>query len=72
MTPVTDRELAELLALLADEWEALNPHGRRQLSARFKSAFPELRGGATPSKIVAWLGWQVTEAAGQNQDSFGQ
>jgi len=43
LTPVKDRDLAELLALLADEWEALNPHGREQLATRFRAAFPELK-----------------------------
>ncbi len=46
LAPVADRDLAEILALLADEYEALNDHGRRQLAARFRAAFPELRGGA--------------------------
>ena len=45
LAPVADRDLAEILALLADEYEALNDHGRRQLAARFRAAFPELRGG---------------------------
>ncbi len=62
LTPVKDRDLAELLALLADEWEALNPHGREQLATRFRAAFPELRGGAALSKVVGWLGWQVIES----------
>ena len=51
MMPVKDRRLAEILALLADEWEALNPHGRAQLAARFETAFPELRGGARWQKL---------------------
>lgn len=50
MAPVADRDLAEILALLADEYEALNDHGRRQLAARFRAAFPELRGGAATTR----------------------
>lgn len=53
LTPVKDRDLAELLALLADEWEALNPHGREQLATRFRAAFPELRGGQRYQKLSA-------------------
>ena len=44
-TPVRDPILAELLAWLGEEWEALNPHGRERLRRRFEAAFPEFAGG---------------------------
>ncbi|MDE0342348.1 MAG: hypothetical protein OXK82_04110 [Deltaproteobacteria bacterium] len=40
---VSDRRLAEALAVLADTFEDYNPSARRDLIARFWIAFPELR-----------------------------
>ena len=42
LVPVSDRRLAKMLAILADEYEAMNPRGRDALAARFDIAFPEL------------------------------
>ena len=36
-----DPRLAEMLAWLANEWEAHNDHGRESLRRRFEAAFPE-------------------------------
>ena len=61
LAPVSDRRLAKMLAMLADEYEAMNPRGRDALAARFDIAFPEL-GSAAIGRIVAFLGWKVTDA----------
>ena len=55
LVPVTDRGLAELIALLADEWDAANAHGREGLVARFRHAFPELSGGGHRHRAL-WRG----------------
>ena len=60
LVPVTDRRVAAMLGALADEYQAMNPHGREALAARFNIAFPELR-RATVSRIVAFLGWQGSD-----------
>ena len=57
--PVSDRRLAEILALLADEWEASDERSRVQLETRFHAYFPELSGGAAVGRVIAWLGWRV-------------
>ena len=41
--PVPDRRIAEALAVLADEYEALNARGRESLLMRFWAAHPDLR-----------------------------
>ena len=41
---VRDQRLAEMLAWLANEWEAHNEHGRASLRQRFDAAFPEWPG----------------------------
>ena len=43
LEPVPDRRIAEALAVLADEYEALNPRGRESLLMRFWAAYPDLR-----------------------------
>ena len=43
-TSAADRRLARVLALLTDEYAALNDHGRESLVTRFEAAFPECRG----------------------------
>ena len=60
LVPVADRRVAAMLGALADEYQAMNPHGRDALAARFNIAFPELR-RATVGRIVAFLGWQVSD-----------
>ena len=40
---VEDRRLAEMLAVLADEFEALNERGQESLCTRFWAAHPDLR-----------------------------
>ena len=61
LVPVTDRRVAAMLGALADEYQAMNLHGREALATRFDIAFPEL-GRATVRRIVAFLGWQVGDA----------
>ena len=41
--PVPDRAIAEILAALADEYEALNGHGRESLRMQFWATHPHLR-----------------------------
>ena len=41
--PVPDRGIAEILAALADEYEALNDHGRESLRMQVWAALPHLR-----------------------------
>ena len=41
--PVPDRGIAEILAALADEYEALDAHGRESLRLRFWGLNPDLR-----------------------------
>ena len=64
LEPVSDRRLAELLALFADEWESCGEAGRGKLEARFRAYFPELAGGAQVRRVVAWLGWRVIGSGG--------
>lgn len=61
VTPVRDRRLAELLTVLAEQWEALNEAGRTALLTRFHTFFPDLRKKAGFGRLVGWLGWQVTQ-----------
>lgn len=41
--PVPDRRIAEVLAVLADEWEAADARTREALLIRFWHAYPDLR-----------------------------
>lgn len=60
--PVPDRGIAEILAALADEYEALNDHGRESLRMQVWAALPHLRERErTAARVVAWLGWRVVE-----------
>ena len=45
LIPVSDKRLARILALFADEWEAADERGRENLATRFHAYFPELAGG---------------------------
>ena len=59
---VADLAIAELLAALADEYEALNARGRESLLARFWGLHPDLRERERRRvRVVAWLGWRVVE-----------
>lgn len=61
LTPIRDRRLAELLTVLAEQWEALNEAGRDALQTRFDTFFPDLRKKARLERLVGWLGWQVMQ-----------
>ena len=58
-TPIRDRRLAELITVLAEQWEALNEVGREALLTRFDAFFPDLRKHTRLERLVGWLGWQV-------------
>ena len=60
-TPIRDRRLAELITVLAKQWEALNEAGRDALLTRFDIFFPDLRKTARLERLVGWLGWQVMQ-----------
>ncbi len=58
--PVADRRLAEMLAVLADEFETLDARGQESLTLRFWGLHPDLRErGCSLARVVAWLGWRV-------------
>ena len=61
LTPIRDRRLAELLTVLAEQWEVLNDAGRDALQTRFDTFFPDLRKKARLERLVGWLGWQVMQ-----------
>ncbi len=59
---VSDRRLAEILAAVADEWEALNEAGRVSLETRIWTLHPDLRERERRlARVVGWLGWRVVE-----------
>ena len=60
-TPIRDRRFAELITVLAEQWEALNEAGRNALLTRFDTFFPDLRKTARLERLVGWLGWQVMQ-----------
>lgn len=60
MVPVSDRRLAEMLAVLVDAWEAAEEFGRGHLKGRFDQTFAAEREPPT-RRVVAWLGWRVVE-----------
>ena len=60
-TPIRDRRLAELITVLAEQWEALNEAGRDALLTRFDAFFPDLRKPVRLERFVSWLGWQVEQ-----------
>ena len=61
--PVRDRDLAELLALLADDWEAADERRRGAIEYAMREQLG-LIGGAPVRRVVAWLGWRVIEGDG--------
>ena len=65
LDPVTDPRIAEALAVLADEYEALNARGRESLLLRFWAAHPDLREsarstGSSPGSADGWWRGGVT------------
>ena len=42
LAPVTDRDLAEVLASFADAWEGADADGREDLRLRWQTSFPDL------------------------------
>ncbi len=61
-SPVVDREIAAVIAVLADEYEELDTVRRAGLLTRFRSFFPDLREKERSlARIVAWLGWRDVE-----------
>ena len=62
LTPVTDRTLAEILAAMADAWEAADEGGREDLRLRWQTSFPDLaRRVLSLSRVLGWLGWRVVD-----------
>ena len=63
MEPVDDRELAELIARLADYWESLevDAPGQRRLAVAIDIALRGAGERARPPlrRVVQWLGWRV-------------
>lgn len=61
LAPVRDRQLAEVLAIIADHYEQENEYGRQHFLEDLKSRSPALFSGAraAPRRVVGWLGWQV-------------
>lgn len=59
--PVEDRRLAEMLAVLADEFEALNERGQESLCTRFWHAHPDLR-----ERALARQGRRLARLAGDS------
>ena len=57
MLPVADREIAAVIAVLADEYEEMDAPRRRGLLTRFWTFFPDLaeRDRAGAGRRVAWL-----------------
>ena len=49
--PAEDPDFANVVAALADEYQANNDRGRRSLIARFWALFPELRGGKAGREV---------------------
>ena len=66
---VSDRRLAEILAAVADEWEALNEAGRVSLETRIWTLHPDLRERERRlARVVGWLGWRVVEGDARPAD----
>ena len=59
LEPVTDRHIAEAVAVLADEYEALNARGRESLLMRFWATHPDLR-----ERAAARAGRRLARLAG--------
>ena len=55
--PVADRRVAAAITALADEYQAMNEHGRESVLRRFWKAFPELESetGGDEDRRVAGL-----------------
>ena len=57
--PVADRCLAEILASLADAWEAADAGGREDLRLRWQASFPDLA-----RRVLSLSGHRVSRLAG--------
>ena len=66
LAPVKDRQLAEVLAIIADHYERENEYGRNSFLADLKAWRPALfqDRGAPLERVVAWLGWKIVPGAG--------
>ena len=66
LAPVKDRQLAEVLAIIADHYEQENEYGRKLFLADLKAWRPALfqDRGAPLERVVAWLGWKIVPGAG--------
>lgn len=73
LAPVKDRQLAEVLAIIADHYEAENEYGRNSFLADLKAWRPALFAGAraAPRRVIGWLGWQVVPAAAARRPAKG-
>ena len=62
---VSDPRLAEVLAVLADTFDALDPAGRELLLAHFWATHPALRERERRlARVLDWLGWRVVSGRG--------
>ena len=69
VSTVVDPYLAEMITILAVSWETADPHGRGHLEGRFDLAFAKERERLRPiDRIVAWLGWRMTEGRHRTGD----
>lgn len=72
LEPVSDRRLAEVLAAVADEYEALDAVGQASMLTRIWSLHPELRERERAARrVVAWLGWRVLESPARGRAGEG-
>lgn len=73
LAPVRDRQLAEVLAIIADHYERENEYGRNSFLAELKAWRPALFAGAraAPRRVIAWLGWQVVPDAAARRPAKG-
>ena len=68
--PVEDRQLAELLARLADHWETIGVNDRTRLAAAFAAVLDLARAKGTASlqRAVEHLGWRVVDEEPSSTD----
>ena len=66
LEPVSDERLAVMMAVMVDEWQELDEHGRNNLEIRYWVHFGELMERAKEprlARVVAWLGWRAATPA---------